>query len=138
MAAKTTLPVLETKHVAVDYDDLAPDGSEIRLLARVSRGNMAHCTLPTGWTSKTTRHKTIEELWYFISGEGRMWRKLGDQEEIVDVKPGVSINIPAGTSFQFQNTGSEPLCMVIVAMPPWPGNEESIPQPEFWEVKLNP
>ncbi len=126
---------LQTRHLQAEVDDIAPDGSEIRLMCQVSRGNMAHCVLPVGVTSAATRHRSVEELWYFLSGEGRIWRKLGDEEVIVEAKAGVSINIPTGTTFQFQNTGSEALCIIIVAMPPWPGKEESIFETPLWEVK---
>jgi len=130
------VPALDVKQANAQYEHIAPDGSEIRLLAKVSRGNMAHCVLPVGCTSEATKHKTIEEIWFFVSGEGRLWRKLGDQEEIIQVKAGVSTNNPTGTSFQFQNTGNEPLVFVTVAMPPWPGDDEAILQKGPWEVKL--
>jgi len=38
---------------------------------------------------------TIEGIWYFIRGNGRMWRRLGSSEEVADVFPGVSIKVRA-------------------------------------------
>ena len=131
--SKGTQPVLEAKKLPDTVDAVAPDGSEIRLLAVSGRGSMVHCTLPPGATSKAVKHRTVEELWYFISGAGRVWRKLGDREEIVDVEPGWSLSIPTGASFQFQNTGDGPLCFVIVTIPPWPGEGEAIPQVGSWD-----
>jgi mannose-6-phosphate isomerase-like protein (cupin superfamily) len=128
-----TQPVFETIRLPNTVDTIAPDGSEIRLLARSSRGSMVHCTLPPGATSRAVRHRTVEELWYFISGAGRVWRKLEDREKVVEVEPGWSLSIPTGTSFQFQNTGDEPLCFVIVTMPPWPGEGEAVSQPGYWD-----
>jgi mannose-6-phosphate isomerase-like protein (cupin superfamily) len=130
------LPDLETRTLAAEVDSIAPDGSEIRLLSKVRRGSMVNCTLPAGCTSIAVKHRTIEELWYFLSGQGRMWRSFGTQEETFEVKPGMSINIPTGTRFQFQNPGSEPLCILIVSMPPWPGESEAIPQQGPWEARL--
>jgi mannose-6-phosphate isomerase-like protein (cupin superfamily) len=126
-------PHFVSKKLSASVDTIAPDNSEIRLLSISTRGSMVHCTLPPGATSKAVKHRTVEELWYFISGAGRVWRKSGDWEEIVDVGPGWSLSIPTGTSFQFQNTGEGSLCFVIVTMPPWPGDGEAIPQPGYWE-----
>lgn len=114
-------------------DVIAPDGSEIRLLANVSRGSMVHRTLSPGSASKAIFHCTVEELWYFISGQRQVWRKLDDQEEVVEVGPGASLNIPTGTIFQFRNTGEEALRFVIVTMPPWPGEDEALMHAGFWE-----
>lgn len=129
---ENTRPVFETKKLPEALDVIAPDGSEIRLLVRSSRGSMVHCTLPPGATSRAIQHRSVEELWYFISGAGRVWRRLGEREEIVEVEPGWSLSIPTGTTFQFQNTGDQPLCFVIVTMPPWPGEGEVIPHQGYW------
>ncbi len=74
---------------------------------------MVHCTLPPHKISLAVRHKTVEEVWYFIEGRGEVWRKQGNHEEVVEVKSGVCITIPTGTHFQFRNTGNEPLQFII-------------------------
>jgi mannose-6-phosphate isomerase-like protein (cupin superfamily) len=68
----------------------------------------------------------VEELWFITSGQGRMWRKAGDEDIITELKPGLSLLIPAGTSFQFRCDGGEPLQAVGVTMPPWPGADEAV------------
>jgi mannose-6-phosphate isomerase-like protein (cupin superfamily) len=78
-------------------------------------------------------HRTVEEIWYFSRGNGRMWRKLGEQEETVHVSVGVSITIPTGTRFQFRNDIDEPLEAVAVTMPPWPGPDEARQVAGIWE-----
>jgi mannose-6-phosphate isomerase-like protein (cupin superfamily) len=115
----------ETKRIASAPDAIAPDGSEVRLLCGLNRGGMAVFTLPPKAVSKAIAHHTIEEVWYFMSGQGRMWRRLGNQEETVDVDPGVSITVPTGTHFQFRCDGFEPLIAVGATMPPWPGENEA-------------
>ena len=120
------MQTFETKLLPEKPEYLAPDGSEIRELPRLSRGSLAHCVLPPGKTSSAVKHKTIEEIWYFIQGEGKVWRKMGDVDQEVDVHPGVSLTIPPGAHFQFRNTGSEPLCFVIATMPPRPGDNEAV------------
>jgi len=87
---------------------------------------MVHCTLPPGQTTVPVRHRTVEEVWYILSGRGEVWRKLGDVEEIRAVSAGDSLNIPLGAHFQFRTVGDEPLRMVITTIPPWPGEDEAI------------
>jgi len=126
----------ETKPLSEQYDYPAPDGSEIRLLPTIkNRGGLAHCTLPPGGVSSALTHRTVEEIWYFLSGQGEVWRKQGDREECVDVAARVSLTIPLGTHFQFRNTGDEPLCFLIATMPPWPGEQEAVRVPDRWEAK---
>src|SRR5690606_28199731 len=101
-------------------DALAPDGAEVRLLVDLPRGSMAHFTLATGKVSRAIRHRTIEELWYVVSGKGEMWRAQGDEEDVVTLQPGVALTIPTGCAFQFRAADGGPLSAVGVAMPPWP------------------
>ena len=115
----------ETKQLTGAPDAIAPDGSEVRVLAQVPRGSMAHFTLQPQRVSKAVAHRTIEEIWYVVAGRGRMWRRLGADEAIVTLTPGTSLTIPVGTHFQFRCDGDQPLTAVGVAMPPWPGEAEA-------------
>lgn len=125
-------PPFATRSLPEAADTLAPDGSEIRILPQLSRGSMVHARLPPGAVAKAVRHRTVEELWYVVAGRGAMWRRQGEREEIVELAPGVALSIPVGTAFQFRNTGTEPLDVVLVTMPPWPGAEEAIPEVGPW------
>ena len=93
---------------------------------------MAHFSLPGGEVSRAVAHRSIEEVWYFLAGRGRFWRRHGSDEEIVEVSAGVSISIPPGTHFQFRNDGDEALAAVGVSMPPWPGEDEAYPVAGVW------
>ncbi|MGD2142758.1 MAG: cupin domain-containing protein [Candidatus Bathyarchaeota archaeon] len=125
----------ETMRLPEDYE-AAPDGSEVRPLLRVERGSLVHCVLPEDRVSRAIRHNTVEEIWYFLEGEGEVWRKLGDREEIVRVFPGTSISIPRATSFQFKNTGRGSLQFLCITMPPWPGEGEAMRVMDRWEPKV--
>jgi mannose-6-phosphate isomerase-like protein (cupin superfamily) len=105
---------------------IAPDLSRVRALLQLGGGGMAHFELPGGHTSAAVAHRTVEEIWFFLSGRGEMWRRQGEREEVVAVAPGVCITIPLGTSFQFRALGNEALCAVAVTMPPWPGEGEAL------------
>lgn len=115
----------ETKQISAEPDAIAPDGSEVRVLCELSRGGLAAFSLAPEAVSKAVAHRTIEEVWYFTSGQGRIWRRLGEHEEVVAVGPGISISIPTGTHFQFRCDGPEPLNAVGATMPPWPGSDEA-------------
>jgi mannose-6-phosphate isomerase-like protein (cupin superfamily) len=123
----------ETKTASTVPDVMAPDGSEVRILCALTRGGMALFTLPARAVAKAVVHRTVEEIWYFAAGRGRMWRRHGERQDVVEVGPGVSISIPVGTQFQFRCDGSEPLVAVGVTMPPWPGNDEAQPAQGPWE-----
>ncbi len=123
---------LHTRERSLAPDDVAPDGSEVRLLAATSRGSMAQFTLPPRTVSKAVAHRTVEEVWLITHGTGRMWRKLEEMELVVDLRPGISIAIPVGAHFQFRNDGGEPLHCVGVTMPPWPGVDEAYEVAGAW------
>src|SRR6266513_2137097 len=110
----------DTKRLPAAGDAIAPDGSEVRVLLALVRGGMAHFELAPGLTSIAVTHRTVEEIWFFLSGRGEIWRKFENQEEVVPVESGVCITIPLGTWFQFRTVGAEPLRALGVTMPPWP------------------
>ena len=123
----------ETRKIGAAPDAIAPDGSKVRLLGSLARGSMAAFRLMPGAVSRAVAHRSVEEIWYFTAGHGRMWRRLGDREEITEVTPGVSITLPTGTHFQFRCDGGEPLEAVAVTMPLWPGADEAFVVPGRWE-----
>ena len=110
----------------------APDGSDVRVLLRLAGGSMAHFELAPGRCSQAVRHRTVEELWYVIAGEAEMWRCQDGRETVVALRPGTSLSIPLGTSFQFRAKGATPFAAVGVTMPTLScpsakGNASSIP-----------
>ena len=116
------------------FDALAPDGSEIRLLAETSRASMVHCSLGPGRASLAVAHRSVEELWYCLGGSGQLWRSLDGRETVVALAPGVSVSIPLGASFQFRNTGDGTLRFIIATVPAWPGDNEAYPVPGRWST----
>ena len=123
----------ETRKIGAAPDAIAPDGSKVRLLGSLARGSMAAFRLMPGAVSRAVAHRSVEEIWYFTAGHGRMWRKLGDREEVTEVAPGASITIPTGTDFQFRCDGGEPLEAIAITMPSWPGADEAFAVAGIWE-----
>ncbi|HEY5912869.1 MAG TPA: cupin domain-containing protein [Verrucomicrobiae bacterium] len=111
---------------------LAPDKSEIRLLAEGQEGGLAHCVLPAGKVSIPVRHRTVEELWYVVEGTGKVWRARGKQSRVDSVKAGDSITIPVGVSFQFKAGEAGALKILIATIPRWPGPQEAVPSKGRW------
>jgi len=122
----------ETMELPADFDILAPDGSEIRVLAQVSGGSMAHGSLHPGCVSRAVEHRSVEEIWYVLSGVAEIWRSNDVSEAVVLANAGMSITIPVGTRFQFRTMGEEPFRFIMCTLPPWPGEGEAMRVPEHW------
>jgi mannose-6-phosphate isomerase-like protein (cupin superfamily) len=113
-------------------DCIAPDGSEIRLLAKTPRASLCHARLASAQTARAVRHRNVDELWFCLRGAGRIWRKSGELEDVSDLSEGRSISLPAGTSFQWRNDGPGPLDVLIATIPPWPGDDEAVEVGGAW------
>ena len=112
-------------------DAVAPDGSSIRLLVTGDRGSMCHAELPAGAVTRAVQHRTVEEIWYVVTGSGQL--ALGG--EIVLLRRGSSVRVPTSTPFQFR-AGYGGLGVVITTMPPWPGPEEAVPADGPWTATV--
>ncbi len=133
------LPPPLSRRAAV-ADAIAPDGSEIRLLAderhAAARSSLVEVTLAAGQVSRPVYHRTVEEIWYILEGEGQVWRcpppatdKCRDAASIPPqaVSPGDALVIPTGWRFQFAAAPDAPLRFLCHTTPPWPGEDEAEP-----------
>jgi len=116
---------------------VALDGSDVRGLLAADGGTFAHLELGPGQTSRAVTHKSIDEIYYFLGGRGEMWRRQDAHEETVPVDAGTCLTVPARTDFQFRAYGFEPLAMLVVAMPPWPGGDEAVEVTGPWEPTVS-
>ena len=114
-------------------DAKSPAGADIRFIMDGETGNMIHSTVPPGQINRATVHATVSEFWHVLEGAGEIWRRDGREERITSLVPGVSIDIPVGTAFQYRNVGAQPLKFICVTMPPWPGDHEASHLPGAWE-----
>ncbi|MBX3655334.1 MAG: cupin domain-containing protein [Ramlibacter sp.] len=117
---------------------VAPDGSDVRVLLGLPGGGMAHFALAPGQVAAAVTHRTVEEIWYVVSGRGEMWRRQGNLEERVDLMPGLCLTIPLGTHFQFRAAPDQGLAAVAVTLPPWPGEGEAVPVTGPWQATCAP
>ncbi|MFM8636229.1 MAG: cupin domain-containing protein [Betaproteobacteria bacterium] len=123
----------QTLALPADPTVVAPDGSDVRVLLSLAAGSMAHFQLAAGQVATAVTHRTVEELWFVVSGQGQMWRQHGDHEEVVPLEPGVCLTIPIGTHFQFRASDESGVAAVAVTMPPWPGEGEAVFVPGPWQ-----
>lgn len=117
---------MQTKIISEKYQHFSPAGAEIRLLMDSTVASLVHCTLKQGKVSKATTHKTVSEFWYVLSGSGGIWRKQGNQESSTLLNPGITIDIPLGTEFQYRSDSETDLVFLCFTMPKWSGPEESM------------
>ena len=73
---------------------------------------------------RPVRHRSVEEIWYVLEGEGDVWRGAAG---VVTVRPGDALVIPTGSSFQFRAGPAAPLRFLCYTAPPWPGPDEALP-----------
>jgi mannose-6-phosphate isomerase-like protein (cupin superfamily) len=106
-------------------DGKSPAGADVRLLMGSDAGDMIHSTVPPSQTNRAVVHATVSEFWYILEGHGEIWRKDREQERVTTLVPGVAIDIPVGTTFQYRNVETAPLKFICVTMPKWPGAHES-------------
>lgn len=113
-------------------DAIAPDGSEITfLVSDARRASLVEVRLPAGQTSMPVRHRTVEEIWYFLSGSGTVWRRPPAGRPVIsEVQPGSYLVIPTGWAFQFRAGAGSDLRFVCYTSPPWPGADEAVPVAE--------
>lgn len=130
--AHETIPPVGRR--ADNPDTLAPDGSEIRLLLgtteAATKASLVEVGLAAGQVSRPVWHHSVEELWYVLNGDGKVWRCPPDRDPSgvtpVDVGPGDALVIPTGWSFQFA-AGASGLTFLCYTSPPWPGEDEAQP-----------
>ena len=117
-------------------DAKSPAGADIRFIMDGETGNMIHSTVPPQQINKATIHATVSEFWYILEGKGEIWRNNGKESSITVLAPGTSIDIPAGTAFQYRNSSDLELKFICIAMPPWPGDSEASYVEGNWEPTI--
>ena len=94
------------------------DGSRIRELAGPSwtaarKQSLAEATVPPGGQTIQHLHRESEEIYYFVSGRGRM--RLGDDES--EIEGGDCVVIPPGTPHKLWADEGAPLVLLCACSP---------------------
>jgi mannose-6-phosphate isomerase-like protein (cupin superfamily) len=95
-----------------------PHGSEIRPLidrttSDIERCSLAEEVLPVGAAVGRHHHVETEEIYYILRGTGRM--TVGS--DVREVASGDAIFIPRGRAHTLENTGTEPMTILLVCGP---------------------
>ena len=106
----------------VNRDDceafVTKDTSQIREImayrnSACERMSLAEATLPPGGHTHCHHHPKTEEIYYVLSGSGRV--QSGAEER--DIGPGDAILHPPGVPHEAWNTGTTPLVFLCVCSP---------------------
>jgi mannose-6-phosphate isomerase-like protein (cupin superfamily) len=124
---------MKTTSLPEQPDAKSPAGADIRFLMDGKTGNMIHSTVPPHQINKATVHATVDEFWYVLEGRGEIWRDNESESSVTLLVPGISIDIPAGTAFQYRNISDAELKFICIAMPPWPGDSEASFVDGIWQ-----
>ncbi|MGK0168966.1 MAG: mannose-6-phosphate isomerase-like protein (cupin superfamily) [Gammaproteobacteria bacterium] len=111
--------------------EIAPDGSRVRVLERTQRVSVAEFLFDAGSVSRAVSHLSVEETWRVVAGRGRLWRRNNGLEDIIELRPGTTLVLCVGSTFQFQADSA--LTIFAVTVPPWPlDREEAVPALGPW------
>jgi mannose-6-phosphate isomerase-like protein (cupin superfamily) len=117
-------------------DEVAPDGAEVRVLGRLEGISTMEFLLAGGRVSNAVRHRTVDEVWYVLGGNGDLWRSGDGAGSVTELRPGTSVAIPLGTAFQFRAHEPGPLRIHAATVPPWPGQSEGEVVAGPWQPDL--
>ncbi len=127
MTEDTSSPWI-TGLLPVDHSDVAADGSLVRLLGRVPGASAIHCSVPARQVGNPSYNVGLDELWFFLDGNGQLWRRPRDRSvpgEVVDVRAGSIVSIPRDVEFQFRNTCDRELVFICMTSPAWSNEQQN-------------
>ena len=95
-------------------------GTELRVLLDTTRKgqgrvSLAMETLEPGQHTEPHWHTHLEEIYYILTGRGRM--EIGNEAR--EVEPGDAILIPINQVHCLHNIGGDDLVLLCVVSPPW-------------------
>jgi len=134
--ARLAVGGFDSKQLPEAREAVAPDGTDVRILLKLEGGSMAHFELPPNHISRAVAHRTVSEI-----GISSVDRARCGAAGTVLRRPLFYVRISAcrcrrGTQFQFRSFGHEPLSIVGVTMPPWPGPDEAYEVQGTWRATL--
>lgn len=132
------MAVWRTTRLAYHPDYISPSGAaEIRLLIQQDQGEITHALVPPSSTAQVAVLHGITEFFFVVSGSGRLRYGDGTLDEVIELVPGTALRIPAGTPFQYDNPGDDPMEIVLAVVPMWtPENHRLLTLNDAWQPRL--
>ena len=109
------------KRLADTVEIIAEDGCHLRELIHPERDappagySLAQAEIAPGQSTLNHRLTAEDELYYFLSGRGKM--TIADEQ--FDVASGDTVWVPRGTAQFVENCGEQPLRWLNIVSPPW-------------------
>ena len=109
---------MEIKNLTGAPAFITKDGSEIRELlayrnSAIRNQSLAEARLPPGTSTQEHYHARTEEIYFILTGQGRM----SIEGEVAEVKAGDAIAILAGKKHKLWNTGQGTLKLLCCCSP---------------------
>ena len=103
-------------------DETTPNGVSFSAVAEVNKAGDAlvmRVEMPEGKIIKPSTSKEADEIWYCVSGKAKLVGEIspGASSQEIDITPGVSISLPAGSNYQVINEGGEPFSFLCIKTP---------------------
>jgi mannose-6-phosphate isomerase-like protein (cupin superfamily) len=93
-----------------------PLGEKVYEMERTERMSLAYVII----TGRSASHKhPFEEIYFITKGKGKLFIRDTQRDTWKSVSPGDSYNIQKDTFHHLENTGTEPLELVVVCSPPY-------------------
>jgi mannose-6-phosphate isomerase-like protein (cupin superfamily) len=114
------------KHLDDCEEILANDGCRLREMLHRDRDDVdepysfAWATIEPGQGTLPHRLRNQTEFYWVVSGSGRM--HVGEETEIVN--PGDAVLVPKNELQWIENTGTDPLRIILVVSPPWMAKDD--------------
>ena len=107
-----------TNRLAYHPDYISPSGAaEIRLLIQQEHGEITHALVPPSSTSEVSVLRGRTEFYFTAKGVGRLRCADGEREEEIELSPGTAVQLPAGVHFQYDNSGEDPVEILLAVVP---------------------
>ena len=105
----------------------AQDGAQVRELfhpsnSQIKNFSLAYGTLEPGQIAKPHSHIEAEEVYYIISGIGRI--QIGD--EVIGIKTGDAIYVPPGYKHPLENLSSKEKLVVLAIESPAYSDQDTV------------
>lgn len=110
------------------------DGVQYNLFGELGTNNfrVRYWYFEPGESSSYHRHGEQEELYFLVSGPGRMRLGQGDDEEVIDVPEHGTVFLPPETPREIINEGEETAHWLVFAAPNMQEGDVWDPEDEAW------